>query len=305
MEEDIDNETLQAQIDLSLSFAQNLVSSWVKPARKPAKNSSRALEAELKEYMRRPPRLGVGAPIPEVAISSRETERLKSHLSGKGNKRALDEGDAGPKQASDNEEEARGASIKKKARIDPFEARGKKKKKALIGLPLPRVNSPVPEQKKSGQETPAEKDESADVPETPKLLSPTSSPSKKARKKKHKNRDQPAADSESLAGPSKAPCETAIRSVVTSSIPPSTPKRNEATEVIDISLISTPISPTSPSRRSQNPVLKGPILNLNGPPTDDESGEEGAPDTPSASAKKKRRKRKKKKSSLGLQQNLS
>lgn len=55
-EEEIDNETLQAQIDLSLSFAQNLVSSWVKPALKPTKNSSRALEAELKEYMRRPPR---------------------------------------------------------------------------------------------------------------------------------------------------------------------------------------------------------------------------------------------------------
>lgn len=56
MEEDIDNETLQAQIDLSLSFAQNLVSSWVKPAKNPTKNSSRALEAELKEIMRRPPR---------------------------------------------------------------------------------------------------------------------------------------------------------------------------------------------------------------------------------------------------------
>jgi hypothetical protein len=56
MEEDIDNETLQAQIDLSLSFAQNLAASWVKPSSKPTKNSSSALEAELKEYMRRPPR---------------------------------------------------------------------------------------------------------------------------------------------------------------------------------------------------------------------------------------------------------
>jgi hypothetical protein len=56
MEEDIDTEALQAQIDLSLSYAQNLVSSWVKPSTKPTKNSSRALEAELKEYMRRPPR---------------------------------------------------------------------------------------------------------------------------------------------------------------------------------------------------------------------------------------------------------
>ncbi|KAJ7178949.1 hypothetical protein C8R46DRAFT_1323153 [Mycena filopes] len=99
MEEEIDNETLQAQIDLSLSFAQNLVSSWVKPAKTPSKNSSRALEAELKEIMH----LESARPIPEVAISSRETERLKSHLSGK--KRARGEDDeAGAKQVSDNEE---------------------------------------------------------------------------------------------------------------------------------------------------------------------------------------------------------
>lgn len=54
-EDAIDLEALQAQIDISMSFAQNMVSSWVKPSHKLPK-SSRDTEAELKEYMRRPPR---------------------------------------------------------------------------------------------------------------------------------------------------------------------------------------------------------------------------------------------------------
>jgi hypothetical protein len=55
-EDSIDMETLQAQIDMSMAFAQNLVSSWVKPFRKLPSRSNRDMEAELKEYMRRPPR---------------------------------------------------------------------------------------------------------------------------------------------------------------------------------------------------------------------------------------------------------
>ncbi|KAJ7129467.1 hypothetical protein C8R44DRAFT_776867 [Mycena epipterygia] len=307
-DEDIDNETLQAQIDLSLSFAQNLVSSWVKPTRKPTKNSSLALEAELKEYMRRPPRLGVGAPIPEVASSSRETERLKAHLSGKGNKRTRGEDDdAGPKQPSDNEEEARGASIKKKARIDPFESRIKKKTKEVNGLPAPTLTPPLPEPNLVAKEHPKERAGSEDVPRTSELLSPPLSPSKRAKKKKHKNKDRlpTAPDLESLSGPSKVPSEKRNNSIPVLSTPTSIPKSGEAIEVIDISLMSTPVSPTSPTRRLQNPLLKGPVLNLNGPPTEDESGEEGEPDTPSVSPKKKKRKRKKKKNSLGVQHTLS
>ncbi|KAJ7683968.1 hypothetical protein B0H17DRAFT_1073139 [Mycena rosella] len=229
-EEDIDNETLQAQIDLSLSFAQNLVSSWVKPSRNSEKSSSRALEAELKEYMRRPPRLGVGAPIPEVASSSRETERLKSHLSGKGNKRTRDEDDAGAKQPSDNEEESRGASIKKKARIDPFEAHGKKKKE-VNGLP---ARPPLPEQKSARKGKAAEKDVPADPPEAAQQPSPMLSPSKKSKKKRHKNRDHlpPVADSESLPEPSKVPSEPAISSAPVPSIPQSTPKSSEGSLIL-------------------------------------------------------------------------
>lgn len=55
-DDSIDAETLQAQIDMSLSFAQDLVTSWIKPSNKMAPRSTRNVEDELKEYMRRPPR---------------------------------------------------------------------------------------------------------------------------------------------------------------------------------------------------------------------------------------------------------
>ncbi|KAJ7044539.1 hypothetical protein C8F04DRAFT_1068686 [Mycena alexandri] len=305
MEEDIDNETLQAQIDLSLSFAQNLVSSWVKPAKNPTKNSSRALEAELKEIMRRPPRLGVGAPIPEVAAtSSRDTQRLKSHLSGK--KRARGDDDEAAKQISDNEEDSRGASVKKKMRIDPFEASSKKKKKEAKVSPPPRSTPPPPKEKPEVNKKPSiEQALSGDV-SPPEPSSPPLSSSKK-KKKKHKNKNQTPTDSEPLLGPNKVPYGLASSNVNGASIAKS-PETSPAPEVLDISLITTePLaSPVSPARRLQNgPLLKGPILNLTGPPPSDESGEEeAAPGTPSTSPKRKRRKRKKNKSLLGAQHSL-
>jgi hypothetical protein len=56
---DIDTETLQAQIDLSMAYAQNLVASWLQPASGSlTQSSSRAAEAEaeLQTLLRRPPR---------------------------------------------------------------------------------------------------------------------------------------------------------------------------------------------------------------------------------------------------------
>lgn len=47
--------TIQAQIDLSLSVAEDLVASWMKPSRKSTK-IQRDTEKELEEYMKRPPR---------------------------------------------------------------------------------------------------------------------------------------------------------------------------------------------------------------------------------------------------------
>lgn len=51
----IDNETLQARINLSMSLIDDMVSSWVK-APSTANASRMDSEKELQEYMRRPPR---------------------------------------------------------------------------------------------------------------------------------------------------------------------------------------------------------------------------------------------------------
>lgn len=56
LDDNIDTEALQAQIDLSLSFTEDLVSSWIKPSTKVAQKLRSDIDAELKEYMRRPPR---------------------------------------------------------------------------------------------------------------------------------------------------------------------------------------------------------------------------------------------------------
>ena len=55
-EDNIDTEALQAQIDLSMSFTQTLVSSWLKPQKASTFSRKRNFEAELRDYMHRPPR---------------------------------------------------------------------------------------------------------------------------------------------------------------------------------------------------------------------------------------------------------
>ena len=57
-ENDLDVETLQAQVDMSLAHTQSLVSSWLKPKfGSGASSSSRAhQEKELEELLKRPPR---------------------------------------------------------------------------------------------------------------------------------------------------------------------------------------------------------------------------------------------------------
>jgi hypothetical protein len=56
-DDDIDTEILQAQINMSMSFAEDLVSSWIQPAHK-ANLSKTAVDAQklLDEQLRRPPR---------------------------------------------------------------------------------------------------------------------------------------------------------------------------------------------------------------------------------------------------------
>jgi hypothetical protein len=259
-----------------------------------------------------------------VASSSRDTERLKAHLSGKGGKRARgdDGNDPGSKQLSDAEEDSRGASTKKKARIDPFEASSKKKKaKEALKPPTPRVTPPPPEKKTAEKETPAE-----DVAKREDATSEQVSPPK--RKKKHKIKNP----TEALPGPSKPPLRPPPQNVNghingSSSIPktgegiPSfrlyyclqylfisfsalAASPSPAPQVVDISLLtgdSALSSPVSHTRDPQNsPLLKGPILNLNGPPPSISDVESGGEDGEPGTSKKKRRRRKKKKSLLGV-----
>jgi hypothetical protein len=54
--DELDNETLQARIDLSMAHAHELVSSWIKPSLKSSLETRRETDRELEEYMRRPPR---------------------------------------------------------------------------------------------------------------------------------------------------------------------------------------------------------------------------------------------------------
>lgn len=55
-EDEIDAETLQAQIDMSMSFTHELVSSWVKPSSKLASRKRTDARKELEEAMKRPAR---------------------------------------------------------------------------------------------------------------------------------------------------------------------------------------------------------------------------------------------------------
>ncbi|KAF7292315.1 hypothetical protein HMN09_01215200 [Mycena chlorophos] len=337
LDQDIDTDALQAQIDLSLSYAQNLASSWVKPSKKsPAKNSNEAIEAELKEYMRRPPRLGVGADIPAVSNSSRDAERLKSRLSGKNNKRARDEGDEPESKdvGDDDEDGGRGASSKKKARLDPFAGLGKKKRKEpVVEAPKPKSPSPDPDPEAG-----------SDV-EAPARAASEDSKSKKKRKRlQNKNKDgateqhiapldgqvaslpsalvavvEPAKPSPKPKSPSPEP-DPEVDSDVEESQSSKKRKRhknkgkNRAVEQLTAPLDEEVSSKQSSPVASAAPATVGviapkssvatklspdvPLLFLNGPPPEDDSGDEAPGLDPDASKKKRKRKKKKKKHSL-------
>ncbi|KAI0249935.1 hypothetical protein BJV78DRAFT_1222913 [Lactifluus subvellereus] len=134
---DIDTETLQAQIDLSMAYAQDLVASWLQPASGSLiQSSSHAAEAEaeLQALIRRPPRLGVGAPLPETPAAS-QTRLVRKLEGGKRRSREVENG-AMPVRAREDEEEdgaeeSRVGTIRKRARFDPFEPGGKKRKKVV------------------------------------------------------------------------------------------------------------------------------------------------------------------------------
>ncbi|KAL5527805.1 hypothetical protein ACEPAG_6606 [Sanghuangporus baumii] len=135
-EQDIDLDALQAQINMAMAEEEALVSSWVKPSKSPSKKTKRTfeeMETELQDYMRRPARLGVGAPLPDqVGPSAREEARLKYRLVGNDKKRKREE-ESERKLDDDLEEEeeskkGESSMSTKVARVDPFSLTKKKVK---------------------------------------------------------------------------------------------------------------------------------------------------------------------------------
>ncbi|KZT72548.1 hypothetical protein DAEQUDRAFT_590009 [Daedalea quercina L-15889] len=130
-DEDIGLEALQAQVDMSMAFTQSLVSSWLKPTegKLPSSKARGNQEKELEEYMKRPPRLGVGAAISEsTSLLSRDSARLKSKLSASaGKKRTREEDVPVDTLLSDDEEESKASVIKKKAKLSKAEQRHQRK----------------------------------------------------------------------------------------------------------------------------------------------------------------------------------
>ncbi|KAK0468133.1 uncharacterized protein EV420DRAFT_1635390 [Desarmillaria tabescens] len=284
--DDIDLETLQAQIDLSMSLTHDLVSSWVKSTPNSNKSSSsKSIEKILREEIHRPPRLGVGASVSDYnTSSSREAARLKSHILSNGKKRSREDEDPQPTStriAEDSDEgESRAGAIRKKSKLDPFatSSKGKRRKETSNGAlsVKPRLSTPT--------EAPPSY---VGVSTMEEITSGVTS--EKKQKKKHK-------DVVPLALNGDVP--TAV-----SSVNNCTNDNNFARETSEPSQLSPSkttafslkIAPKMP-RDLPASLLKQPLLNLEGPvfdKSDDESPDNHSPtNTPK---KKKRRKKKKKK----------
>ncbi|KAF4601974.1 hypothetical protein EYR40_005175 [Pleurotus pulmonarius] len=313
-DDSIDAETLQAQIDMSLSFAQDLVTSWIKPSNKMAPRSTRNIEDELKEYMRRPPRLGVGAPIPESAGTSRDAARLKQQLTSKGGKKraADDMMDRSKKGDSDDDgEESRAHAIRKKVKISDHDSIKKARMAAPESASRPPPQIPT---KQAGSPLPI-----AGVAD----LGILDTPSRRGKRKKkhggdaHMRSPSPASQrpASCLEGkPDRLPenardvVDQAMGSPINGKANLS-PQSNTAKpsftadrhpEKLQGPVDSRRTAPITPGPQSVfagkskelSSILRGPLLNLDGPPAgSDDEGDGPGPESPS----KKRRRRKKKK----------
>jgi len=280
-EDEIDTETLQAQIDLSMSFAQNLVSSWIKSPHK-LSNRNRDVETELKEYMRRPPRLGVGAPIPETQSFSREAARLKGHLTGKRTKRSRDDEENVTKgKAESSDEESRAGAIKKKVRLDQSrDGNGKKR----------------------GEKQAAPSESTSSTPALPSVPGPTDTEMSELAEVLGMVTETNVTDAQDAATSSLkflVHNSSAIRSVHENQPPVISNSPNaidRATHNTHVKAPAMDFPPQSPNLRSLSfHILKHPVLNLDSPSSDDNSDQEAAQEPTTPSPKKRKRRRKKKK----------
>lgn len=154
-------------------------------------------------------RLGVGAAPPEATgVLGRETAKLRNKLTGKGKKRERDEAEEGSARTgaqtagggtaeSDEDEDSRARAITKKARVDPFAARGdgkkkKKKKDPVAGpatagsTPKGQTAEPLAEEDVEMGEAEADQAAAAGGAKSPENDAALPALSKKKRKKKHK-----------------------------------------------------------------------------------------------------------------------
>ena len=163
-EDDVDTESLQAQIDMSMSFAHDLVTSWIKPAhlaqlRSSGVNATQLLEEELRRPPRYPTilsvlrtykqnlyRLGVGTSIPTAPPLAHVASKLKRRL-GKNDAKNQGVAESQPQDSpKSDDEEHKGRPTKRKSKTDPFGHEGSKKKRKAESEanPCPSVKSVSP-----------------------------------------------------------------------------------------------------------------------------------------------------------------
>ncbi|EIN10886.1 hypothetical protein PUNSTDRAFT_132949 [Punctularia strigosozonata HHB-11173 SS5] len=117
-DEEVNAEMLQAQIDMAMSFTHELVSSWIKPSAG-SKRKRASAQHELEAIMKRPARLGVGAPTSDgSSLLNRDAARLKGRLTASGvQKRPSNLEVSHSRQGhEDDSEDSRAGAIRKKAK---------------------------------------------------------------------------------------------------------------------------------------------------------------------------------------------
>ncbi|KAH6915068.1 hypothetical protein BKA70DRAFT_564763 [Coprinopsis sp. MPI-PUGE-AT-0042] len=292
-EDQVNVQDLQAQIDLSMSFAQSLAASWIKPRRNAASSSSRRkeLESEIWEAAKRPSRLGVGTSVSQVAQhTSREAARLKGQLVGKRRSREDEEPQTkkpGNGDDDDRDDESRARAITKKVKIDPFDVSSKKKKKQSLqvmgngssSLGAHPATEKSPSSSRSGEKAKAGEDTAISFkPFEAKWDASTKSQASTSLLKVDPNHTE-------AQGKGKGKSATRLDTLSPSEDAPSTQEEHPKAGYLSL------VTPLSPDTKLPPELLKRPLLNL----SDHSGSEDDSPENPSVSSPKKKRKRRKKK----------
>ncbi|KAJ2916406.1 hypothetical protein MD484_g4017, partial [Candolleomyces efflorescens] len=288
-EDAITAESLQAQIDMSMSFAQTLANTSVG-------------------------RLGVGADTSEGRALSRDTARLKGQLVGK--KRGREQAEAAHTKSQvdyEDAEESRAGAIKKKAKADPF-APSHKKLKAPIHHPS-SAQSGVPASQAGSTKMTSIVADAAELnvqlhPPSPKKKKKTSHVNATAVEESSSSRDARALPSsnfsaapdksvsnlpDSLKGPILKDNDVLdILSTTSGSVANNDLPQSNSANVSRFPLASlVKVSPT----KLPTELRDQPILNLEAISSDSDS-EGDPPKSPQTVSKRKRKRRKKKKKNL-------